>query len=196
MRELTAHQTNARLEAKLGFVYAVIARMVEISGYAQKSDMMEMLGEAVACLEVIRSTTRSAEEQATADPDNGVLYPDLFALQAGRALGPVFYPKLINMLRRVGGGGLIQLPVSLGEFDSPIGADLERSLRGAGASGHDKARLFKLAWDLCGTEFGARHELYEMNYAGERGALLAGIQRENGRKSYYAAQLDRVLEVS
>ena len=196
MRELTAHQTNARLEAKLGFVYAVIARMVEISGYAQKSDMMEMLGEAVACLEVIRSTTRSAEEQATADPDNRVMYPDLFALQAGRALGPIFYPKLVNMLRRVGGGGLIQLPVSLGEFDSPIGADLERSLRGAGASGHDKARLFKLAWDICGTEFGARHELYEMNYAGERGALLAGIQREYGRKSYYAAQLDRVLEVS
>jgi hypothetical protein len=48
MREMTAHQTNARLEAKMGFVYALIARMVEISGYAQKSDMMEMLGEAVA----------------------------------------------------------------------------------------------------------------------------------------------------
>ena len=196
MREMTAHQTNARLEAKLGFVYALIARMVEISGYAQKSDMMEMLGEAVACLEVIRSTTRSAEEQATADPENGVLYPDLFALQAGRALGPVFYPKLINMLRRVGGGGLIQLPVSLSEFDSPIGEALERSLRGAGVSGQEKARVFKLAWDLCGTGFGARHELYEMNYAGERGALLAGIQREYGRKQYYAAQLDRLLEAS
>lgn len=196
MREMTAHQTNARLEAKLGFVYALIARMIEISGYAQKSDMMEMLGEAVACLEVIRSTTRSAEEQATADPENGVLYPDLFALQAGRALGPVFYPKLINMLRRVGGGGLIQLPVSLGEFDSPIGEALERSLRGAGVSGQEKARVFKLAWDLCGTGFGARHELYEMNYAGERGALLAGIQREYGRKQYYSAQLDRLLEAS
>ena len=196
MREMTAHQTNARLEAKMGFVYALIARMVEISGYAQKSDMMEMLGEAVACLEVIRSTTRSAEQQATADPENGVLYPDLFALQAGRALGPVFYPKLINMLRRVGGGGLIQLPVSLAEFDSPIGEALERSLRGAGVSGQEKARVFKLAWDLCGTAFGARHELYEMNYAGERGALLAGIQREYGRKQYYAAQLDRLMEAS
>jgi 4-hydroxyphenylacetate 3-monooxygenase oxygenase component len=194
MRELTAHQTNARLEVKLGFLYALIFRLTEATGSDQKSDMMEMLGEAVACVEVIRSTTRSAEEQATVDPENGVLYPDLFALQAGRALGPVYYPKLVDMLKRVGGGGLIQLPVTLSEFDSPIGADLERSLRGANISGRDKAKLFKLAWEICGSEFGARHQLYEMNYAGERSALMAGIQREYGRKPYYSAFLDKFME--
>lgn len=196
MREMTAHQTNARLEVKLGFLYAVLVRMTEACGLAQKSDMMEMLGEAVACLEVIRSTTRSAEEQATVDPDNDVMYPDLFALQAGRALGPVFYPRMIEMLKRIGGGGLIQLPVSLAEFDSPIGEALEQSLRGAGMSGAQKARLFKLAWDLCGSEFGARHELYERNYAGERGALLAGIQREYARKPRYLDFLDRFMEAT
>ncbi|MGH8596473.1 MAG: 4-hydroxyphenylacetate 3-hydroxylase C-terminal domain-containing protein, partial [Gammaproteobacteria bacterium] len=146
------------------------------------------------CVEVIRSTTRSAEEQATVDPENGLMYPDLFALQAGRALGPVYYPKLVDMLKRVGGGGLIQLPVSLSEFDSPIGPALERSLRGANITGRDKAKLFKLAWDVCGSEFGARHELYEINYAGERSALLAGIQREYGRKKHYSAFLDKFLE--
>jgi 4-hydroxyphenylacetate 3-monooxygenase oxygenase component len=194
MREFTAHQTNTRLEVKLGFVYSLIQRMIEVSGLAQRSDMMELSGEAVACLEVIRSTTRSAEEQATVDPENNVLYPDLFALQTGRALGPIYYPRLIGMLRRVGGGGLIQLPVSLSEFDSPIGVELERSLRGADTTGREKARLFKLAWDLCGSEFGARHELYEMNYAGERGPLLAGIQREYSRKAHYSRLLTRLLE--
>ena len=53
-------------------------------------------------VEVIRSTTRSAELQATVDPANGVLYPDLPALQAGRALGPLYYPDLVNMVRRMG----------------------------------------------------------------------------------------------
>ena len=194
MREMTAHQTNARLEAKLGFLYALILRVVEVSGSAQKSDMMEMLGEAVACVEVIRSTTRSAEEQATVDPENNVMYPDLFALQAGRALGPVYYPKLIDMLRRAGGGGLIQLPVSVSEFNSPIGDALEQSLRGAGISGREKTKIFKLAWDVCGSEFGARHALYEMNYAGEHSALLAGIQREYSRKAYYTDHLNKFLE--
>src|SRR5687768_10663027 len=124
MRELTAHQTNARLEVKLGFVYAVILRMAEASGLAGKPEIMEMLGEAATRVEVLRNTTRSAELQATVDPGNGVLYPDLFALAAGRALGPVYYPEMIDMIRRVGGGGLVQLPVSMDEFDSPIGEDL------------------------------------------------------------------------
>ena len=39
-------------------------------------------GEAVVKLEVIRSTSRSAEQQASIDPSNGVIYPDLVALLA------------------------------------------------------------------------------------------------------------------
>ena len=193
MRELTAHQTNVRLEVKLGFVYALLLRMAEASGLADRPDIVEMLGEAATRVEVIRNTTRSAELQATVDPENGLLYPDLFALSVGRSLGPVYYPEMLDMIRRVGGGGLVQLPVSMDEFDSPVGEDLDRSLRGAGISGRDKTKLFMLAWDLIGSEFGARHELYEMNYAGERRGILAGIQREYGRKSEYLDHLDAFL---
>ncbi len=70
MCELTAHQTNVHAAVKLGFVCAVLVRMAEVSGSTSRTDMMELLGEAVACVEVIRSTTRSAEAQAIADPDN------------------------------------------------------------------------------------------------------------------------------
>lgn len=193
MRELTAHQTNARLEVKLGFVYALAHRMAEAQGVANKPDVMEALGEAVVKLEVIRSTTRSAEQQATVDPSNGVLYPDLVALQAGRALGPVYYPEMVNLLRKWGGGALVQQPVSLDEFDSPVGGDIEKALRGANIDGRQKTQLLKLAWDICGSEFGARHELYEMNYAGERSALLAGVEREYGRKQDWLEHLDKFL---
>lgn len=194
MRELTAHQTNARLEVKLGFVYALIVRLAEAQGLAGKPDIMEMLGEAAVKVEVVRSTTRSAELQANVDPENGLLYPDLYALQAGRALGPVYYPEMINMVRRMGGGALMQQPTSMDEFDSPVGAAMERALRGANMSGEEKTQLLKLAWDLCGTEFGSRHVLYEMNYAGERSALMAGIQREYGRKQDCLDYLDAFLE--
>ena len=193
MRELTAHQTNARLEVKLGFLYAIIVRMAEVSGLHTRPEIMELLGDAAVRVEVIRNTTRAAEEQAQVDPENGVLYPDLFALQTGRALGPLYYPEMLDMLRRLGGGGLVQLPVSMAEFDSPIGADLDRSLSGAGLSGREKTKLFKLVWDLVGTEFGARHELYEVNYAGERAALVAGIHREYSRRPYYLDYLDRFM---
>ena len=194
MRELTAHQTNARLEVKLGFVYALVLRMAESQGLANKPDIMEMLGEAIVRIELIRNTTRSAELQATVDPGNGVLYPDLAALQVGRAYGPLVYPDLVKMVRRMGGAALVQVPVSMDEFDSPIGADIERALRGADMSGVEKAQLLKLAWDVAGSEFAARHELYEMNYAGDRSALMAGIQREYPRKAEWVAYLDRFLE--
>jgi anthranilate 3-monooxygenase (FAD) / 4-hydroxyphenylacetate 3-monooxygenase len=193
MRELTAHQTNARLEVKLGFVYALVLRMAEAQGLANKPDIMEMLGEAVVRIEMIRNTTRAAELQATVDPDNGVLYPDLAALQVGRAYGPVVYPELVQMVRRMGGAALVQLPVSMDEFDSPIGADIERAMRGADMSGVEKTQLLKVGWDVAGSEFGARHELYEMNYAGDRSALLAGIQREYPRKAEWVDYLDRFL---
>lgn len=194
MRELTAHQTNARLEIKLGFVYALVLRMAEAQGLAQKPDIMEMLGEAIVRIEMIRNTTRSAELQATVDPENGVLYPDLAALQVGRAYGPLVYPDLVRMVRRMGGAALVQVPVSMDEFDSPIGVDIERALRGVNMSGVEKAQLLKLAWDVAGSEFGARHELYEMNYAGDRSALMAGIQREYPRKAEWQDYLKQFLE--
>ncbi len=194
MRELTAHQTNTRLEVKLGFIYALVHRMAEAQGIATKPDVMEMLGEAAMRVEVLRSTTRSAEAQACIDPENDVLYPDLFALQAGRAFGPIFYPELIKMVRRMGGGALVQVPVSMDEFDSPIGKDIEKALRGAEVDGKRKTQLLKLAWDTCGSDFGARHELYEMNYAGDRGVLMMGIEREYGRKQDWLDFLDEFMD--
>ena len=137
---------------------------------------------------------RAAEQQAEVDPENGVCYPYLPPLQAGRALGPIYYPELIKMLRLVGGGGLVQQPLLMSEFESPVAHDLERSLRGATIPGREKVQLMKLAWDLCGTEFGARHELYEMNYAGERRMLVAGIQREFSRKQDYLDYVDEFVE--
>jgi 4-hydroxyphenylacetate 3-monooxygenase oxygenase component len=190
MRELTAHQTNSRLEIKLGFVYALINRLAEAQGLASKPHVMEMLGEAAVKLEVIRSTTRAAESQAQVDTENGMLYPDLPSLQVGRALGPVYYPEMIDMVRKMSGGALMQQPISLDEFSSPVGNSLEKAMRGADISGIEKTQLLKIAWDLCGTDFGSRHVLYEMNYAGERSALVAGIQREYGRKGDWLHFLD------
>jgi anthranilate 3-monooxygenase (FAD) / 4-hydroxyphenylacetate 3-monooxygenase len=193
MRELTAHQTNARLEVKLGFVYALAVRLAESQGLASKPDSMEALGEAAVRVEIIRSTTRSAEQQASQDPDNGLVYPDLSSLQVGRAMGPVFYPELVNLLRKMGGGAYMQQPASMDEFESPMGGALEKALRGANTPGEHKTQLLKLAWDLCGSEFGSRHVLYEMNYAGERGALVTGVQREYERKALWLDYLDEFI---
>ncbi len=40
-------------------------------------------------------------------------------------------------------------------------------MRGSnGYNSEDRVKLMKLLWDAIGSEFGSRHELYEINYAG------------------------------
>jgi 4-hydroxyphenylacetate 3-monooxygenase len=44
---------------------------------------------------------------------------------------------------------------------------LAKYVRGSHGIGYkERIKVMKLLWDAIGTEFGGRHELYEMNYAG------------------------------
>src|SRR5207245_3107536 len=64
--------------------------------------------------------------------------------------------------------GLIYLNSSARDFFSPeLRPLLDKYMRGSGGySAEERVKLLKLLWDSVGTEFGARHELYEVNYAG------------------------------
>ena len=45
----------------------------------------------------------------------------------------------------------------------------------------ERIKTMKLLWDAVGTEFGARHELYEMNYAGSHELVrLFPLQQAQG----------------
>src|SRR6202035_949351 len=54
------------------------------------------------------------------------------------------------------------------DFENPdIDKYLSRYVRGSHGIGYrQRIKIMKLLWDAVGTEFGGRHELYEMNYAG------------------------------
>ena len=63
---------------------------------------------------------------------------------------------------------LIYLPSSVKDLKNPvIDKYLAKYLRGSYGIGHkERIKVMKLLWDAIGSEFGGRHELYEMNYAG------------------------------
>ena len=55
------------------------------------------------------------------------------------------------------------------DFLNPeIAADLERFVRSPGLTSVERVKLYKLAWDLVGSEFAGRHQQYELFYAGGR----------------------------
>jgi 4-hydroxyphenylacetate 3-monooxygenase len=45
---------------------------------------------------------------------------------------------------------------------------IDRFYRGSTGDAHDRVKLFKLIWDAMGSEFGSRHEWYEINYSGNQ----------------------------
>jgi 4-hydroxyphenylacetate 3-monooxygenase len=73
-----------------------------------------------------------------------------------------------SIIEKVIASGLIYLPSSARDFKNPdIDKYLARYVRGSnGIDYKERIKTMKLLWDAIGTEFGARHELYEMNYAG------------------------------
>ncbi|MEJ2432093.1 MAG: 4-hydroxyphenylacetate 3-hydroxylase C-terminal domain-containing protein, partial [Pseudolabrys sp.] len=78
------------------------------------------------------------------------------------------YPAVRSIVEKVVASGLSYLPSHARDFKNPdIDKYLARYVRGSNNIDYkQRIKLMKLLWDAIGTEFGARYELYEMNYAG------------------------------
>jgi 4-hydroxyphenylacetate 3-monooxygenase len=77
------------------------------------------------------------------------------------------YPAMVTQIRELAGGGLIMLPSAAEDFGLPELAQLiEKTQQSPVANSQERVKLFKLAWDALGSEFGSRHLQYEMFYAG------------------------------
>ena len=99
---------------------------------------------------------------------NGAVLPNLEAASAYHVFAPTFYPIIKNLIEQSVTSGLIYLNSSARDFHNPtLRPYLDEYLRGSGSyDAEHRVKLMKLLWDAIGTEFGARHELYEVNYAG------------------------------
>jgi 4-hydroxyphenylacetate 3-monooxygenase len=88
-------------------------------------------------------------------------------LYAAQVLTQQLYPQVIHAIRELAGGGLIMLPSSVADFANPeIVSYIEKTQPSPAGSAMDRIKLFKLAWDAVGSEFGSRHTQSEMFYAG------------------------------
>jgi hypothetical protein len=61
-----------------------------------------------------------------------------------------------------------------------LGEVIDRFYRGSTGDARDRIKLFKLIWDAVGTEFGSRHEWYEINYSGNHEQMRLDMARFSG----------------
>jgi 4-hydroxyphenylacetate 3-monooxygenase len=156
-----------RLAVKLEFIAGLMLRALEATGTKDYRGQQVRLGEVIAYRNLFWSLSESMARKATPWV-NGAVLPDMEAGSAYWVFAPTCYPIVKNLIEQSVTSGLIYLNSSARDFLTPeLQPYLDKYLRGSG--GYDaegRVKLMKLLWDAIGSEFGARHELYEINYAG------------------------------
>lgn len=159
------YQSIVRLSVKMRFLAGIGRRISEINGIGGFPQVREILGQLAAEAAMVDALVEAMEAKGTMH--GRYFIPDRHTLYAAQTLTQQLYPRVLNTLRELAGGGMITLPSSVQDFENPEVADLiEKTQQSPAANATDKVKFYKLAWDAVGSEFASRHQQYEMFYAG------------------------------
>ncbi|WP_245414191.1 4-hydroxyphenylacetate 3-hydroxylase family protein [Nitratireductor sp. StC3] len=155
-----------RFAVKLDFIVGLLTRALEITGAKGFHGVQAQLGEVIAWRNNFWALSDAMAKSAA--PWNEMVRPDSGFAGAYRVLNQHAMPKIKNIIEQIVASGLIYLNSHTADFKAPeIRGYLDRYLRGSGgADAVERVKVMKMLWDAIGTEFGARHELYEINYIG------------------------------
>jgi len=166
-------QAQVRFASKAQFLAGVALRIAESIGVDKTPQTQTMLGELASYCAMASGLVLAAETACVHDP-RGFVYPNASYLYANNWLQATYHETMLTYLRELAGGGLLQVPSSYKDYLNPeIAADLERFVRSPGLKSVERTKLYKLAWDLVGSEFAGRHQQYELFYAGARAQTTA-----------------------
>ncbi len=169
----SGYQVVNRCVVKTEFILGLAQMMVDTLGSGELPHVQERIAEIIIHLENLKACMRASEADAALN-DWGVMCPAQAPITVGRALYPTtIYPRLAEIVQLLGSSSLMALP-SEGDFDAPIGPEVERYLTTDTSNARDRVRLFRLAWDVACSAFGGRQVLYERFFGGDptRNALL------------------------
>jgi 4-hydroxyphenylacetate 3-monooxygenase len=153
-------------------VLGVACLIAEAIGRTDLPDYQQLLAEIVDAVETLRAYVRVAEVDAIVDA-HGYCVPNPAVMYTARNYFPKVYPRLVEILQLVGSSGLMAIPHEADLGHAELASDLDRYYQSATLKGHDRIRLFRLAWDLCGSAFAGRQVLYERFFAGDPRGLNA-----------------------
>jgi 4-hydroxyphenylacetate 3-monooxygenase len=174
-------QGCTRLAGKLDFITGLLIKATEMAGTRGFRGVEANIGEVITW----RNTMWALSDAMAKSPEpwtDGFVLPNAAAGAAYHVLGPEACPQVKHQIEKTVASSLIYLNSHARDFKVPeLRKYLDLYVRGSGgASAVERVKLMKRLWDAVGTEFGARHELYEINYSGSheeirRYALLAAV---------------------
>ena len=160
------NQAQVRFVTKLRFLAGLAKRITQMNGVWEMPPVQAQIAD-ISMLAAMYQALVDAQIANASPNRNGVFVPDAQTHYAAMALQSRIYPEILNIIRELAGGGLIQLPSNVRDFESsPAGDDIRRYVQSPDVPAEERVKLLKLAWDAVGSEFAGRHEQYEKFYAG------------------------------
>jgi 4-hydroxyphenylacetate 3-monooxygenase len=185
-------QAQVRLAVKMQFIAGIGRKVAAMSKSDTNPQTIDLLGDLAFLAAVVEGMVLAAEANCRVD-SRGVAVPDPRFLYTIMGQQAELYPRALHLLRLLTTSSVIQLPDSQATVTAPeTAADVDRYVRTSGFDSDEHIKLYRLAWDLIGSEFASRHHQYEMFYAGAP-SVSKGHAFRNYRFDEAVAQVDQFL---
>lgn len=160
-----AHQVVTHKVAKTESFLGLATLMAEGIGADFFPQVKDRIVDIITTLEAMRGLKEAAEARAKTN-EYGLMCPARPPLDAARNMYPQLYPRVHEVVQLTGASGMI-LQMSEEDFEGEAAPYVEKYMQGKNLPAREKVRLFRLAWDMVLSGFGARQALYERFFFGD-----------------------------
>jgi 4-hydroxyphenylacetate 3-monooxygenase len=160
------HQSGVRFLSKLQLILGLASRVAMTNGADQIPAVKEVLGRLASWEAGLEAMLMGQIEALETWPDGYVSCNRRF-MYASMNWCSENYSSIIDTLRELCGGGSLQMPADESVLENPVTrAAFERYWQTPQADALARFKLFKLAWDIVGSEFAGRQLQYEKFFGG------------------------------
>lgn len=160
------HQSNVRFWSKMQLIAGLCSHITKATGADQIPVVRETLGR-MASLEATLAGMIHGQIEAAEDWPAGFKTFNRRIMYAALNWCTEGHSAFIDQLRELCGGGVFQMPASVSVMhDEALAKKFEQYFQTPQLAALDRMKLFKLAWDVVGSEFAGRQQQYEKFYAG------------------------------
>ena len=150
----------------MGLIVGVASRICQANGTDKIPAVREVLGR-MAALEATIGGLVQGQIEAWENWPDGYATPNRRIMYAALNWCQEHHTEIIDTLRTLLGAYPMVMPASIDVMEDGVLRDrFERWWKTASIEAVERHKLYKLAWDLVGSEFAGRHMLYEKFYAG------------------------------
>jgi len=163
------HQSNVRFWSKMGLLVGLCSKVANATGADQVPAVREILGRIAAQEAMIGGMVNgqiNAFENWPGGPDGYVCF-NRRMMYGALEWCTQNYSRFVDDLRELCGAGVFQMPANISVMKDPdLARHFQTYWQTPQADAVTRMKLFKLAWDVVGSEFAGRHQQYEKFYAG------------------------------